>query len=453
VLALGLTGVAAGAADEVTLSLDQARILGVEALRRGEPALAGQVGRGLLKADQKDAFAYFLIARAEAGLGHADTGRRAAARAYRYADAAPDRFASAQLAARLAHDAGRPTLAQVWLRRSAVNAPDAAAELVVARDYRVLRVLNPWSFRLRTEVKPSSNVNKGADSALQIIDGVPVTGWLTGAAQALSGLIGTVDLSTAYRFRQTRDSATSVAGRLYLQRVALSSQAQTLAPAARNSDFASTFAEISLRHGFRAGAAEAGGSAAIEAATGESWWGGQRSFRYVRIGAERTWALTGGGSLAVQALAEKRFMARISIDDAQVLGLGVEIGRPLANGNRLDLTLALRDSAAQHPNGSYRSMSLRLGYGFGRPVGPVRLNAGVVLGYSDYPEFWSAGFIPVPGGRQDRSVYGDIGMMFDRLDYAGFAPMLRLRAGRKISNDSRFSMREMSLSLGVESKF
>ena len=31
--------------------------------------------------------------------------------------------------------------------------------------------------------------------------------------------------------------------------------------------------------------------------------------------------------------------------------------------------------------------------------------------------------------------------------------MLRLRAGRKKSNDSRYSMREFSLSLGIESKF
>ena len=44
-------------------------------------------------------------------------------------------------------------------------------------------------------------------------------------------------------------------------------------------------------------------------------------------------------------------------------------------------------------------------------------------------------------------------MLFDQLDYAGFAPMLRLRAGRKSSNDSRYDIRELSVSLGIESKF
>ena len=453
VLAATLAGMAAQAAGEVTVNLDQARFLGVEALRRGDPALAVRIGRGLLKADPEDAFAYYLIASAKARLGHADSGRRAAALAYRYAAPGRDRFAASQMAARLAHAADRPTVAQFWLRRSAQNAPDAAAERVVARDYRILRMRNPWSFRLRSDLRPSSNVNKGADRALQIIDGVPVTGWLSGTAQALSGLIGTVDLATAYRFRQTQGSATSVAGRLYLQRVALSSEAQALAPTARNSDFASTFAELSLRHGFRVGPPDGGGSAAVDFAGGESWWGGQRSFRYLRLGGERGWVSTGGTSIGVQVLAEKRFKARFGVDDAEILGVGVEIAHPLANGDRLDLTLALRDTDALHPNGSFRSASVRLGYGFGRPVGPVRLSAGVVLGYSDYPEFWSAGFIKVPGGRQDRSLYGDVGMMFHQIDYAGFAPMLRVRAGRKVSNDSRYSMRELSLSLGIESKF
>ena len=40
------------------------------------------------------------------------------------------------------------------------------------------------------------------------------------------------------------------------------------------------------------------------------------------------------------------------------LGVGVEIAHPLANGDRLDLTLALRDTDALHPNGSFRSASL-----------------------------------------------------------------------------------------------
>ena len=38
-------------------------------------------------------------------------------------------------------------------------------------------------------------------------------------------------------------------------------------------------------------------------------------------------------------------------------------------------------------------------------------------------------------------------------DVAGFAPVLRLRSGRKDSNISRFDIRETSISIGIESKF
>lgn len=263
-------------------------------------------------------------------------------------------------------------------------------------------------------------------------------------------MIGSLDLYTSYRLRADADSATTIGGRLYVQRVALSNAAQALAPLARNSDFASTFAELSLRHAFAVGES---GSAALDLAAGESWWGGRRSFSYARITGERSWRLGGGAVLVAHALVEDRFRAQYSVNDARVLGVGAELSQPLHNGDRLTWTLALRDTDAQHANGTSSTASLRIGYAIARPLGPVRLSGGLVLGYSDYPVFRSAGFIPVPGGRQDRSVYGDLNLFLPEMDYAGFAPMLRLRAGRKTSNDSRYSMREVSVSMSVESKF
>lgn len=449
-LALGLARGGPAPAEDIALSLDQARELAVHALNSGDPGLAMQVAKGLLQADPKDPFAHYVIAAAYARTGQADAGRQSAARAYRYSEPGVERFRSAQMAARMAYAGNHPTLAQVWLRRSAMHAPDDDAEAVVARDYRMLRRQNPWAFRLRVDLRPSSNVNKGADSALQIIDGVPVTGWLSGSAQALSGLIGSVDLSTTYRLRGDADSVTTIGGRLYVQRVALSDAAKSKAPLAANSDFASTFAELSLRHAFAVGDS---GTAAVDLAAGESWWGGDRSFSYARITGERSWLLRGDAVLVAHALVEDRFRAQYSVNDARVLGVGAELSQPLRNGDRLTWTLALRDTDAQHPNGTSSTASLRIGYAFGKPVGPVRLSGGVVLGYTDYPTFWSAGFIPVPGGRQDRSVYGDLNLFFPDMDYAGFAPMLRLRAGRKTSNDSRYSMREVTVSMTVESKF
>jgi len=441
-------------ADEnAELSLDQARIVSLEALQNGDPGLAIQLAKGLLKANPHDPMAYYVIAQAHAGLGQPNLGRRAAAYAYRYSPAGPARFEAAQLAAKMAYAEGKPTLTQIWLRRTAIHAPTEHDEKLVAQDYRALRTINPWSFRLRTDLRPSNNVNNGSDTALQIIDGVPVTGTLSGTARALSGVIGSLDVATAYRLHADERSSTSLGARLYVQRVGLSSAARDLAPNAENSDFASTYAEISLRHGFAVGDVDKNGSAAVELALGESWYGGQRSYRFAMIKAERQWQLSQGRTLlTLKAVAENRTKARYRTNDARILGFGAEVYRKMSGGDSLGVTFAFRDSVAQYHNGTFSSASMRTSYTFAKPVGPARLSAGLVLGYSDFPVYRSGIFL-VPGGRQDKSIYGDLSLFFDRYDYAGFAPVLRFRTGRKSSNDSRFDMRELSVTLSIQSKF
>lgn len=432
-----------------TLTLPQARELARAGLNTQRPDQTITLARGLLEADAKDAEAHYLLARAYAQTGAAARGRRSAARAYRFSRFPQDKFQTAQLAARLAYAENRPMLSQIWLRRTVIHAPSPEVEELVARDYRAVRAANPWYFRLRADLRPSNNVNNGADTALQVIDGVPVTGFLSGAARALSGVIGTLDLYSSYRLHQGPRSATTLSGRYYAQRVELSAEAREQAPLLSRRDFNSTYAEATLRHRFAVGEA---GNAALGLSYGTSWYGGARAYDFARLSGERSWRLRGGQTLSVNGLLEDRHNARFGTNDARILELGAQFRQPLGNGDRLDFALALRESDARWFNGSYRSASLRAGYAFGRPVGPMRLSAGLVLGYTDFPIFRSGLFL-VPGGRQDQSIYGDVSMLFDQWDYAGFAPLLRLRAGRKSSNDSRYDIREFSVSLGIESKF
>ena len=466
-LVFGLTFVSlttAGAArsqstEEITL--DQARQLAIYALQNGDPGLAIQVSKGLLQADPRDPLAYYVIAQAHAGLSQPNLGRRAAARAYRYSENDQARFQAAQLAAGMAYQEGKPSLAQVWLRRTALYAPTEQAEAGVARDYRALRIINPWSFRLRTDLRPSSNVNNGSDTALNIIDDNPDGGSIPVSGQALSGLIGSLDIATSYRLRADSNSRTSIGGRIYAQRVALSSAAKDLlasnplpgAEPVRNSDFASTYAELSLSHGFAVGDKDKGGSALVKASFGESWYAQERSYRFGRIRAERKWRLNEARTqLTLNAMAEDRSKARYTTNDASILGLGAQVEHRLGNGDRVGVILALRDTDAVAINGTFMSASMRTSYSFAKPVGPAKLSAGLVLGYSDYPAYkFSFFFDPIP--RQDKSAYADISLFFDKYDYAGFAPLLRFRAGRKFSNFSRFESREFSVTLSVQSKF
>ncbi|MCU9837850.1 hypothetical protein OEZ49_08730 [Ruegeria sp. WL0004] len=435
------------------LTLDEALQITVRALRNDKPTLALQMSEGLLAADPKNPLLHYLQANAYVQLQQPDAARRAAARAYRYSEDHADKFRAAQMAARTALDAGQPTRAQYWLRLTALHSPDDKADRLIARDYGVLRRINPWSFRLRTELRPSDNVNNGADSARQIIDGEPVIGALSPSAQALSGTIGVIDLTSAYRFHRSETTETSAAGRLYVQRVALSSEAKAAAPGLSNSDLATTYGEIGLKHGFKTGS----GIALVQAVWGTSWAAGERSYNLARVEASHSLALS-KGRLTLGALVETRFSARYPTQEADILGLSALYTQLLQNGDRITFSLAWRNTDAKSPNGTFRAGSARINYDFGKSLGPVRINAGLTVGRTDYPTYILFlpslnAFGPVQNGRKEHSIYGDLNLIFDQYDVAGFAPVLRLRSGRKDSNISRFDIRETSISIGIESKF
>ena len=434
--------------EPVQLSTQQVRDLAVQTLKAGQYDQAILLSRGLLKIDPEDPVAYFLLAMAHGSLGDTTLSRKAAGYAFRYAEDPDDRFRAGQIAAQAAYFEQRYSLAQYWLRRTAIHADTQAEKDAVARDYRTLRRVNPWSLNVNFALRPSSNVNNGSEDALQIIDGVPVTGRLSGAAQALSGIIATLDLNTRYRLSLSETSATHLGLRLYTRHVALSSSAQEMAPNVRNSDFSQQFLETSLGHRRQVANGVAGGVLAV----GQSWYGNNPTYRFARATLDRGWDLDNGTFLGVSGSVEDRNGVRAMRYDALAYSLTFRAARALSNGDQVNLTLGLRDTDAFFVNETGQAASVRASYSFGEPMGPARINLALTAGYSDYPNYRS-GFIIVPGGRQDRSVYADVNLMFEDWDYAGFAPSVRLRAGRARSNDSRFNTREFSVGFGIESKF
>ncbi len=448
---LTFTGAQQGRAEPIALDAAQVRNLAIDALDAGDPGLAIQLSKAVLKSDPKDPLAYYIIARSYAKLDDPHLSRRAAGYAYRYADAGPARFEAAQLAARMAFESKQYSLSQLWLRRTAIHAPTEADEELVAKDYKVLRRVNPWSLRVRTDLRPSDNVNNGSDTSRNIIDGVPDEGTISGAGLALSGVIGSLDGVPSYRLHLDDDSMTTVSGRLYVERVSLSNSAKDTAPDASGSDFASTYAAISLSHTLELGSARSRGQASFDVTAGESWYAGERNYRFARAGAARNWRPDPDTRFALRADVERRFDARYTTNDAHVLSLGADYGKVLRRGDMLNLALAFQDADADSINGTYSTISMRASYTLGRSLGPVRLSMGLVAGYTKYDEFLFSLNGAVP--RRDKSLYGDVTLVFDRYDYAGFVPTLRLRTGRKHSNFSRFESREVSLSLGIGSKF
>ena len=72
-----------------------------------------------------------------------------------------------------------------WLRQAGDASPTTAERRETVAALNAVRDRSPWEARLRFSVSPSDNVNGGADSAFNIIDGRPEVGMLNGDAQAL----------------------------------------------------------------------------------------------------------------------------------------------------------------------------------------------------------------------------------------------------------------------------
>jgi len=437
------------AKDQIELTLPQARQLAAQALAAGRPDLAVQLASGLLAADPESSYAHFVLANAYAQQGRSRTARKSASRAYRYADTPSHRFEAAELAARISYVEKRPTLTQLWLRRAAHYAPDAQVEEQLGKDFARVRAENPLYFSLRGGIRPSSNVNNGADTAFQIIDGIPFVGTLSGRARALSGVILNFDGILRYRLRGSARSRTDLTSRLYVQRVLLDGNSKERAPEVSNSDFGTTYAEVGLRHAFAIG--EEGDSGILDFALGQYWTGGRKNYSFGRLSGERRWQLTPQTEFIVDASIERRLSAFRARFDSTAYGLVMSARHKLKSGDGLFLSLNLRKTDSRFVNSRVNTAAVQASYNFGEQIGPVFVSAGMVLGYSDYPDFIA--LFEVPGGRQDKSAYADVNLFFPDIDYGGFAPTLRIRAGRKYSNVSRYDTRELSVSLGIQSKF
>lgn len=457
---------------QTTVTLDQARLIARQALTEQNPTIALEIGKTLLAANPLDPDALLIVAAAQAQLGNPINGRRAAARAYRNATNPVQKFDAAQIAAGLATRADRLTLAQVWLRRASQHTDDPKAQQDLARSFRTLRAQNPWRFNLQTSLRPSSNVNNGASTSAQIVDGIDAVdlGTLSASAQALSGTIAQTSLDIGYRLRGDARSRTELSTRIRVRRVDLSSEARVKATEARqaalaagiparavpddpkNRDFGSTYADLTLRHRWQIGETR-GNTAMVSTGLGTFWYGTEEEARLARMDASRTWALGDARQFTLYGSVLRRDEVGSSRSDSMTYGILGSYTQRLGNGAQWSLGLSLSDVQSDQVNLENSSWTLRSRYRFARTWGPATASAGLSVARADYPVYALTQALFVPGGRRDTSAYADLTLFFQDYDYLGFAPEVTLRAGQRSSNVSRFDTEEVSVSLGIQSKF
>ncbi|WP_299687510.1 surface lipoprotein assembly modifier [uncultured Tateyamaria sp.] len=435
--------------DSGTLTLDEARLLARQALYAGRFEVARQLAMGLLKADAEDPYAYGVLAAAHSRLNDPKLARAAARLSYKYSDTPAQKFGAARTAASVALQHERPTLSQAWLRIAATHTETDKQEAELKRDYARARAANPLSFNISLGVAPSDNVNSGTDNVLEVINGVPTLGRFGSATRALSGVVTTFDTRLRYRLRRDANSVTHANARLYIRRVELSESAEADAPGVNGSLFSSTFAEVGVNHRFALGAK--GNSASVGFALGASWSGGERSYDFAKLELGRSLRLGDANGLSFSAVAETRKSDISATRDSDVLTLSGTFQHKRGNGDRVSLGLTVQDVSGAFVNADYQTTSARLAYTFGKALGPATVTAGMTVGLTDYDTYTL--YSPVAGGREDVSYYGDVSLFFKDYDYAGFAPTVRVRSGRRTSNVNRFEISETTVTLGLQSKF
>lgn len=444
VLGIICAGVVARA-EPVTLSLAEADALTARALAAGRSRLAYDLGRGLLQADAQDPQAHYYQALALAQARAWGPAERKAARAYWHARTSNQRFQAAQLAARLSFADNRLTGSQFWLRRAVDHAPDEVSRASTVTAFRQVRRRNPLRFDIRASVTPSDNVNNGASSPLNVIDGVPVVGVLSPSAQALEGAVATAHLTGSYRIAQSERHETRVTGRLHSRQVHLSDKVAGL----NARDLSSTTAGIGLRHLLAPGPTV---TWRFDLGAGRAWFGGDPLYDFARIEAQRHQRLTDRLSWAAGAgLERQRDEAGRHADTAVHTGFAA-LGYSFGETGKLGLRVHLRDTDSDGVNRSFTQWSAIAGYSPARQPGPVALDFSLGVSTLEY-DTYRIGFIAVPGGRQDDSVFASVTATFNTVGYMGFVPTMSLTREQSRSNVSRFEVEETSLSLGIRSEF
>jgi tetratricopeptide (TPR) repeat protein len=425
------------------LSTAQARAIARQALAEGKLQIADTLSVALLAQNPEDAEALMIRALVLRAAGQLDGAREASAAAWRHAEAPALRFEAAMLTADLLARQEKFSRAQFWLRRADQAAPDDVRRDAAARAYATVRQRNPLQASLRFSLKPSNNVNNGAETLVIDIGGLPFR--LDSSGQQLGGWEASAGLSFGYRLSESRTARTDVLGDIFFRKVWLDSEAAVLAPAARDSDYDYAAVVTGIRHQ-RMIWPDLGVST-ITGVIGQSWYGGDQLARWIemQLGQDVRRSETSALRFGFRARVEKRLDD--DINDSRSLGLSAEYLRSLERGGGYSLGARVQNIWSD----SATVDSLVLGLSASRtfsPIGPVQPRISLSAENRDYQK-WAA----TAGGREDRTLSVQLDATWPEISYYGFVPQATLLARRTWSDVDIYDRNEFSLGLTMVSRF
>lgn len=452
-LAVGIWVNACHAQDIVDIPIDQATSIATRALLAGDTALALQIAKAVLRSRPDDRASLIIVAAAAPRLGDPARGRAAGARAWALSETPEQRYEAARLTALAASMEERFTTASFWLRLALISAPNAQEKGRTRNDARIVARRNPLTTQFSLSIAPSNNVNAGAESEISTAPGSP-DGRLSEDAQALAGWRASLGIGTTYRLHENTDSRTTAGLTLRATRVKITDD--TIVP---NEALSNESYEVQLRHERRLSEGLFGIAATL----------GQFAYRYLdpktattetetydltRLQADYRIAAGDATSLQFSASQEVISYEAAGIGDVNRFRAGTSVAHRLSSGDQISLGFDLVSSVGDNPNYTADEYGLRAGYRWADPFGPFTLAVSGGLRAAVYPEYrLSVLFPPVPGGRQDRTVFANIDLGFPQAEFAGIIPGVRIDALKTDSNVSRFERTTLGASLTISSSF
>ncbi len=431
VVAALLWGAVAGAE---TLTADQMRAFGTEAVLRGFADQALGVADALLVRDPMDSQALTLRAQALRIKGDLAGSEATARRAWDLARDKAERYAAATALAQALSLQNRRTVAQYWLRQATQNAPNAAARAQAIEDFAYVRGQNPLRLQVQGSLRPSNNVNGGTREKSFY---VPIFGGLDlpylPSDRALSGQVWALGVSGVLKLRESGTRQDVLTFGASGQGAALSDRSRAAAPALRNGDF--TFGQV--EGGYRRKLALPGSLITLDLTGGHSWYGGQDLADSLRGAVTLDTKVAEGITGSFTASVDRQVRLDRPVSSSTTYGVeGVLAHKEWKLG--LDLSRAVSGDVGV----GNTAATLSLNWQADQPVVGLNLGASAEVRYAAYDS-----------GREDRRVSLGLSGSVPGLSYLGFSPVVSLDAARNTSTNSRFSTDTVGIGLSLTSSF
>ena len=427
------------------VQLDDAKVLVFKLVADGQYGTAADLARTILQANPNDQAALLALAQAERGAGNYSAAIKAAKAAWRNSETQGEKYASSVVAAQALSTDGKPLRAQFWLRRAAQHAPNDLFKARAKRDFGYVQTTNPMRIDLRFSVAPSSNINNGSKSDTIEIAGLPFS--ISGDAQALSGIEYDIGATLSYRLPKAGVWDLTASSSFDAKFYSLSSDAKALAPNVSSSDYA--FEELDARLGARRVDADGKGVTNLSFKVGQNWYGGSTLTKFAGLNVGRQIKAGERSTLAFNAGLERQWRQDSSLRSADVASLSSTWGHRFEQGSTMWITGYVSDTTSDSAAIAQETLGAVVRYAPAKPIfADTRLE--LSLGYQTR-SFDRA--LPLFARRVDDRVTASATMIFNDLDYFGFAPTAELNASKTSSTVDQYDIEDLGLKLGLRSTF